>query len=214
MTKRIAVVDGNQELRKIYGEVLGPTFAVTLFRSSADLVAALGTGEGFDLVITEIDFAGESLLAPDKQSVWSAFGKASVLVVTHVDDIDEIGKTMRLGADDYLTKPFNHNELIAKCLRLTAGSTGIECDAAALKVLRSGSASQELTANEFKLMTLLSRTEGGAIGLDVVAEGIWGQRVSDQRIHTMLSRLRPKVSPLNLTLEVTKSRTVVLRGVD
>lgn len=206
------MVDGSADLGKIYVEVLEPAFGVTPFRSTDEFLHAVEGGRTFDLVVSEIEFAGASILAPERADVWRAYGRSPVLIVTHVDDVDAIRRILANGAQDCLTKPFNHNELIAKCLKLTAGTSVFECDAAGLRIRRSGEISPPLTANEFKLMSLLSRCDGGQIALDALAEGVWGQKVSDQRIHTMLSRLRPKMQPLNLRLEVTRNRTVVLHA--
>jgi DNA-binding response OmpR family regulator len=196
-------VEGNEELGKIYAEILMDDFEPYWVPSPADFIPALQQGRQFDLIVTEIEFS---------QGGWrdtTILEKWPVLIVTRVDDTHVIQSMLRDWAKDYLTKPINNNEFLAKCSHLASAKKIYACNALGMSISRGGLSSQELTANEFRLLSLISQSQTYSVDIALASQMIWGQNVSDQRLHTMLSRLRPKLRPLKLELEMSKTASCI-----
>lgn len=196
-------MDSNEELGKIFSEILLDSFDPLWVASPEHFFALSPEDRGFDLIVTEIEFPGGG---------WqntAILERCPVLIVTRVDDTKIIQSMLNGWADDYLTKPFNNNEFLAKCRRLTAGKKVYECHAVGMSISCGDLMSEELTANEFRLLTLLSHSQNYSVEIGKASQLIFGQKVSDQRLHTMLSRLRPKVKALNLQLEMSKETSTI-----
>lgn len=136
----------------------------------------------------------------------------SVLLLTaRGDDVDRI-VGLEIGADDYLPKPFNPRELLARMraiLRRSAGgepvATGamlriddLELDPAARKVLTKGRA-VELTDVEFALLENLMRSPGKVVSREELAERVLGRKFSpfDRSLDMHVSRLRRKLDEVS-----------------
>jgi DNA-binding response OmpR family regulator len=125
--------------------------------------------------------------------------------------IEDIVQSLAAGADDFLAKPFNHRELLARVealLRRCYGPTmrvpsrsegslnrgGILIDPIRHQVLRHGEAIR-LTPIEFKLLYYLMTNEGIALNASTILERVWGynSEVNDEVVRVNISRLRHKL---------------------
>jgi two-component system, OmpR family, KDP operon response regulator KdpE len=114
-----------------------------------------------------------------------------------------------LGADDYVTKPFGPEELLARirvALRrvtvgdgeqtgvLTAGNLSIDYDRR--RVVRDG-AEIRLTPKEFELLSLLARNHDRVLTHRVILRAVWGANAVEQPEHlwTLVAQLRKKIEP-------------------
>jgi two-component system alkaline phosphatase synthesis response regulator PhoP len=109
-----------------------------------------------------------------------------IMLTARADDVDKI-VGLEVGADDYITKPFNARELVARVravLRLLRRSTGgrptdclrfghLEIDLSGRQVFRGGQPI-DLTPKEFDLLALLARHPGRVFGRDTLLERVWG----------------------------------------
>jgi two-component system response regulator CpxR len=132
----------------------------------------------------------------------------SVLLLTargeHVDRI--VG--LEIGADDYLPKPFNPRELLARMRAILRRSTTIapkeggvlrvqklELDPAARKVLQNGK-KLDLTDIEFALLEALMRSPGKVVSREKLSESVLGRKFDpfDRSLDMHVSRLRRKLA--------------------
>jgi len=137
-----------------------------------------------------------------------AFSDVPVVMLTARDDALDKVKGLELGADDYVTKPFNHLELIARVkavLRrheMPAPSTrtpsfrsgDLEIDFAAHDA-RLGGERLELTPTEYKLLYHLVRNAGHVLTHGTLLAKVWGREYVDEvdYIRVYIRRLRDKL---------------------
>jgi two-component system KDP operon response regulator KdpE len=134
-----------------------------------------------------------------------------ILVLTaHATTSDEVVRGLDLGADDYVRKPFEQGEFMARVralLRRAASGprpserdyyadSHLLVDVNARRVLAGG---QEvaLTATEFELLALLMRNRGRVITNEAILREVWGlEHIDDtQYPRVYISRLRGKLEP-------------------
>jgi two-component system OmpR family response regulator len=110
--------------------------------------------------------------------------RTPVLLLTARDTIDDRVRGLNLGADDYLIKPFALAELIARVHAMIRRAYGnpastvqlgeITIDTAARQVWRAGSP-VELTAREFAILELLTRSRGSVVARSTICEHIYNE---------------------------------------
>jgi len=112
-----------------------------------------------------------------EEGVWSP-----VLMLTARDAVDDRVTGLDAGADDYLTKPFSFEELLARLRSLTRrapverppvlAAGGLRLDPAAHRAWR-GEAELDLSAKEFALLELFMRRAGAVLSRGQLLEGAW-----------------------------------------
>lgn len=128
-----------------------------------------------------------------------------ILMLTARTEVSDRVAGLEAGADDYLTKPFALDELLARIRALLrrSGVTGhrgilqvadLVLDPAARRVTRDGRA-VELTKTEFDLLELLMLNEGVVLSRDVIYERVWGldSETSSNSIDVYVGYLRRKL---------------------
>ena len=130
-----------------------------------------------------------------------------IMLTARAEDMDKI-VGLEVGADDYVTKPFNARELVARVraiLRLTRRTIGcrppnhlcfdqLEINLNGRQVFKTGQA-VDLAPKEFDLLVTLARAPGRVFGRDTLLEIVWGYDFSgDSRtVDVHMQRLRRKL---------------------
>lgn len=126
-----------------------------------------------------------------------------VIFLTAVDDEDSVVNGLELGADDYITKPFSTKELIARIKRVANKNSkkniitvsGVTLDLDKSAVFENGK-QLELTALEYKLLSLLMQNAGKVVTRELIFEKIWdvsGNFVNDNTLTVYIKRIRKKL---------------------
>jgi two-component system copper resistance phosphate regulon response regulator CusR len=127
-----------------------------------------------------------------------------VLLLTARDGVSDRVKGLELGADDYLVKPFDFSELVARIktiLRRGKSRNGnivrvadLEIDVDKRKVTRAGQRI-ELTAREFALLHLLARRPGDVLSRAMIASQVWDMNFDSDTnvVDVAIRRLRVKI---------------------
>ncbi|MPQ31118.1 response regulator transcription factor [Clostridium estertheticum] len=138
--------------------------------------------------------------------------KVPIIFVSSRETNMDIIMAMNTGGDDYITKPFSMDILIAKInalLRRTYSygeqpSDLVECDGVILNLVDNTLQYKEekidLTKNEFKVMLLLMKNRGKTISRERIMRGIWDDDnfINDNTLTVNINRLRMKVSDMGL----------------
>jgi two-component system response regulator CpxR len=206
---RILVVDDDVELCSLVGEYLEPEgFGVeSVFDGERGLERAL-SGE-HPLVVLDVMLPGMNGLEVLRR-IRSTSRVPVLLLTARGEDVDRI-VGLEVGADDYLPKPFNPRELVARIraiLRRTQTSErsgdarvpevlrvgDIELDPATRTVRQQGKA-VELTSVEFNLLQVLLREAGRVVTRERLVDAVLGRKFSpfDRSIDMHVSKVRKKL---------------------
>ena len=178
-------------------------------RWTVDLIAdgeegeRLAQSQPYDLVILDMRLPGRSGLDVLRNLRAKGFERP-VLVLTAQDAVDAKVQTLRAGADDYVTKPFAFEELLARVEALARRPREIvspllkvedlEVDLDARDVRRGGR-SVELTPKEFLVLEYLMRHAGRVMSRTLITEYAWGYHFDPGTniVDVVINHLRKKV---------------------
>ncbi len=164
--------------------------------------ALKNSGKDYDVIIIDItlpDGNGFELYEEMKK-----YNNSPVIFLTALDDENNIVKGLELGAEDYMTKPFSTRELIARIKRITrkkdvsrniivSGDISIDLDA---KTVSKNGKLVEITALEYRILSMLAQNMGMTVTRDVILQKIWdisGNYVNDNTLTVYIKRIRQKL---------------------
>ena len=204
---RILVVDDDQRLRDLLVRYLGGEgYEVKAVPDAAGMDKQLAR-ERYDLVVLDLMLPGEDGLAICRRLRSSPAAPAIVMLTAKGDDVDRI-VGLEMGADDYLPKPFNPRELLARInavLRRKAPSGPPGAPAAggvfafgeftlnlSTRTLARGGKAVSLTTGEFSVLKVLVQHPRQPLSRDKLMELARGREyeVFDRSIDVQISRLR------------------------
>ncbi len=199
-------------------------------RWTVDLVADGAEGEArarsqpYDIVVLDLRLPGRSGQQVLRNLRARGFEKP-VLVLTAQDAIDEKVETLRAGADDYLTKPFAFEELLARVEALARrpramvspqiSVADLVIDLAARTVVRAG-LPVVLTPKEFLVLEYLARHAGRVLSRTLITEYAWGYHFDPGTniVDVVINHLRKKLDAPHEKKLITTVRGVgyLLKG--
>jgi len=204
---RILLIDDDAEL--------GPPLARYFQRFELELATAARPSEGlallrsgrFEAVILDVmlpEMDGFALCRTIR-----AESDIPIIMLTARGELTDRVVGLELGADDYLPKPFEPRELVARVQTIlrrqrTSGGTrrlqfdGLELDLDTHVVLRQGEP-MALTGAEFALLALLARESGKVVSRDDILNHLRGHEadIYTRAVDILVSRLRKKLDPLD-----------------
>ena len=177
-------------------------YVADVARTGTDGKHLAGTGE-YDLVLLDVNLPG--LSGWDVLQAIRARGATPVLMLTARGLLDEKVKGLDLGADDYLVKPFQFPELLARVRTLLRRGVrppaqealrvaDLTLDPGRHRAFR-GSTRINLTAKEFTLLQLLMRRTGEVLTRTQIASSVWDINFDSNTnvVEVAVRRLRIKV---------------------
>ncbi len=203
----VLVVDDERPMRKYLSVNLKARGYDVLTAEDGTEALKLLAERTFDLLILDIMMPG-----PDGLSVLEATRRESsvpVLVLSARGREADKVHALDLGADDYLTKPFGVEELLARVRatlrRANAPRTSpwpayrhgeLELDFGAHRARLAG-ADVRLTAREYDLLAFLARNAGKVLTHRQILQAVWGGEYGDEAdyIWTYIRRIRRKIEP-------------------
>jgi DNA-binding response OmpR family regulator len=180
---RILIVEDEHRIATFIEKGLRANGFSTSVAEDGDLAFAYATGSGFDLILLDIGLPGR-----DGFTVLRALREARVttpvIVLTARDSVQDTVAGLEGGADDWMTKPFRFEELLARVrLRLrgpgrTPEVTLLRSGSLALDLrtrrARAGERTVDLTAREFVLLELFLRHPGQVLSREQILSHVWG----------------------------------------
>jgi DNA-binding response OmpR family regulator len=198
-------------------------------RLALDAAAA----ERFSAIILDIMLPGELDGREVCQRLRARRDATPILMLTALDAVEDRIEGLRLGADDYMAKPFSFDELLARIaalIRRAAGPAGVVArlelgdlcfDRETLVVTRGGQR-VELTAKELALLELLLSGPGRVFSRERILSNVWGLNEDPLTniVDVYIGRLRRKLSlealggPVITTVRGRGYRIEILRAED
>ena len=156
-------------------------YAVTAVADGTAALAAMA-GSSPDVAVLDVMMPGHDGMAVCRR-VRAAGDRTPVLLLTARTEVRDRVDGLDAGADDYLTKPFDLDELFARVRALVRRTAGGDGDVVSVGDLRVDPASRrawradrilDLTKTEFDLLDLLARNAGQVLTHEVIYDRIWG----------------------------------------
>ena len=176
------------------------------------------SSEAYDLIVLDMRLPGKSGLDV-LQSLRAKGFQRPVLVLTAQDAVDAKVATLRAGADDYVTKPFAFEELLARVEALARRPRSIasqvlrvgdlEIDQATRDVRRAGELI-ELTPKEYTVLEYLARHAGRVMSRTLITEYAWGYHFDPGTniVDVVINHLRKKIDARHVRKLITTVRGV------
>lgn len=199
---KILVVDDEETLReglRTYLELEG--YAVDT-ASSAEDALRLDLG-GYDLMLLDImmdGMSGTQLASKLKGDADTA--RIPIIFLTARDSDDDMVEGLKLGADDYIAKPYSIRNVMARIeavLRRTRPvqepvRTGVECDRRTLQCRVDGQ-TVKLPKKEFEILALMLENPGRIFTRDELLRHVWPENVvvTDRSVDVHITRIRNKI---------------------
>ena len=201
MTHKILVVDDDDALREMVGLVLSSNGYQPVFASDGISAVEVFRQSSPDLVLLDIMLPGQSGI--DVCNQIRAVSGVPIIMLTAKGDTEDVVVGLEAGADDYVVKPHNGAELVA---RVRARLRPLTDDAAVVAIgplsldpksfeVRRGEEPVSLTPLEFKLLHTLASKPQQVFSREMLLEQVWGyQYKADTRlVNVHVQRLRSKV---------------------
>jgi len=211
-TKKILVVDDDIRLRELLQRYLTEQgFSVKIATDSKEMDAALATSQ-FDLMILDLMLPGEDGLSICRRMRGTGTIMPIIMLTARGDEVDRI-IGLEMGADDYLPKPFNPRELLARMNavlrrhgRLLPSGAAVNSDHvtigefvfnASTRSLTKDGASITITSGEFALLKVFVDHPRQPLSRDKLMQLARGREldVFDRSIDVQVSRLRKLIEP-------------------
>ncbi|HVV17220.1 MAG TPA: response regulator [Polyangia bacterium] len=201
----VLVIEDEPQMRRFLRASLGSHGFRLLEAGSAKEALALATSQAPEVILLDLGLPDRDgiELARDIRS-WS---RVPIIVISARGREADKVEALDAGADDYLTKPFGVNELLARirvALRRAAESAGspsatIEIGPLKIDLARRevtlGRAPVHLTPIEYRLLTLLAQNAGRVLTQRQILEQVWGRTHAAQShyVRVYMAQLRRKI---------------------
>jgi two-component system response regulator CpxR len=203
---RLLIIDDDSRLAEMLVEYLAPEgIELTVVPTGIQGLRS-AQRENYDLIILDVMLPGLSGFDLLKQLRESGSKTPVLMLTARGDDVDRI-VGLDLGADDYLSKPFNPRELLARVKAILRRTTDSEADepveitVGKLRVnLRRrdawlGDQALKLTNAEFVILVTLMRAPGEVVSREALTRTAFGRQLlpDDRSLDTHISNLRRKL---------------------
>lgn len=209
---KILVVDDEAHIRRLLHVALQRAGHAVVEAADAASALRLAAGAGIEAVLLDLglpDRDGLELIALLKR-----MGEPAILILSARDATEEKVAALDLGADDYVTKPFDTEELLARLRTASRHRSGrpsdviqvgaVRIDCGAHRVERSGR-EVSLTRKEFALLALLATHAGRVVTHGQMLRDIWGPAHESN-----IEYLRVAVRSLRQKLETDQARPTLI----
>ena len=202
--QRILVVDDEPQILRALGTTLrGAGYSVETAATAEQALTAAAAHPPEAVILDLVLPDGSGIEVCRELRRWS---EAPVIVLSAVGEEREKVAALDAGADDYVTKPFGVDELLARlraALRRVAASSDpvIELDGLTIdvaeRIVTAGGKRVKLSPHEFDLLRVLAQNRGKLLTHKMLLREVWGPsyQVEAHYLHVYVSHLRRKIEP-------------------
>jgi DNA-binding response OmpR family regulator len=202
---KVLVVEDEKRIAGFIRKGLEEQGFVVDYSADGDEAYTLATTQQYDAIVLDIMLPGRDGLSI-LQQLRKRANPVPVLLLTARSELDERIEGLNLGADDYMTKPFYIEELVARLnalLRRVSGERLSLLQAGSLAVnlitreVKVGDTPVRLTVREFNLLEYLMRSPGRVLTRTQILEHVWGYDfdIESNLIDVHIQRMRKKIGP-------------------
>jgi len=202
---RVLLVEDQEKIAGFVRQALEEQGFVVELVDNGDDAYLLSQQEQYDVIVLDIMLPGRDGLSI-LRSLRERQNPVPVILLTARTGLGERLEGLNLGADDYVTKPFYAEELIARIHAVTRRAAGhqqsiLRVDDLTINLItrevRTGDALVELTAREFSLLEYLIRSPGRVFPRTQILDHVWGYSFdpSSNVVDVYVRRLRQKLDP-------------------
>jgi two-component system OmpR family response regulator len=212
-TQKILVVDDDARLRDLLRRYLGDNGFAVYVAENAQAMNRLWQRERYDLLILDLMMPGEDGLSVMRRLRGANDPTPIIMLTAKGEDVDRI-VGLEMGADDYLAKPFNPRELLARinavlrrqAIAFTASATegataltfaGWRIDLRLRELRNPEGALVAMTSAEFDLLRTFCERPGRVLSRDSLLDLTQGRNAGsfERSIDVLVSRIRRKIEP-------------------
>src|SRR5689334_9909914 len=199
---RILLAEDDRQLRLSIARGLREASYAVDQAGTGTQAASLAAANHYDAVILDVLLPGKSGVAVCS-GLRQSGNAVPILILTALDGVDSRIEGLDAGADDYLTKPFDFGELLARLRALTRRHPttpspvvigDLTVDMARHTAIRGGR-EIELTAKEFSLLSYLAQNAGRVVSRAELLQNVWDDSRNSYSniIDVYAARLRRKI---------------------
>ena len=215
----ILLAEDDMKLGKLIKYMLEQNGISTEWVTTGDMIYDYAMYEDYDVLVLDWMMPKMSGVDACKKLRSEGYQKA-ILLLTARDSVEDRVTGLDAGADDYLVKPFEFAELMARLRALgRRSSQKIQQDIMALgdftldrtsKILKKGEQVIQLSPREFQIFDLLVQNTGIVVPRDIILDRIWGleSEVSSNNIDSYVKLLRKKLESSDGQMMISTIRGV------
>ena len=203
MSRVLVVDDEPQILRALETSLRGAGYEVDVASTAKEALTTAAVRRPDAVILDLVLPDGRGTEVTRELRSWTS---VPVIILSVVDEEEEKVAALDAGADDYVTKPFSLDELLARLRAALRRSDGpgdpvleigeLRIDLEAHTVEAQGQAVQ-LTPHEYAILALLARNRGKLLTHRTILNEVWGKAYADEShyLHVYISQLRRKIEP-------------------
>jgi two-component system response regulator RegX3 len=206
MNATVLIIEDEAELAELEALYLNREGMRTVSVSSAEAAQEVLLTEAFDLIILDINLPGKDgfeFLSRLRSSVF-----VPVIIVSAREADEDIVMALRIGADEFVTKPFAPKVLVAKVRAMIRRYTMFEKTAQKIMTFGPYTLNEDsyclkrednyiqIPVREFDLLCFLVHNAGNALTIQEIYDAVWRQQYGDtSAVSVYIQRLRKKIEP-------------------
>ena len=221
---KIGIVEDDKKLREELSIFLSKNGYEAMILTEFDNMISSILNSNCKLILLDINlpyFDGEYIL----KEIRKVSDIPIIMMTSRDNEIDEL-LSMNYGADDYVTKPFNIQILLAKIaailkrtLKIDTNQNIIDCQDFILNISKSkvqkGNEEIELTKNELKILHFLVQKRGEIVAREELMKYLWDSEsfIDDNTLTVNITRLRNKLEEIHLSnmIETKRGQGYILK---
>ncbi|MDF2564344.1 MAG: putative OmpR family two-component system response regulator [Massilibacillus sp.] len=216
---RILLAEDDKRLGNLIKYMLEQKQVAVDWVVSGDMAYEYAMYDEYDVLILDWMMPIESGISACKRLRENGYQKA-IMMLTARDDVEDRVAGLDTGADDYLVKPFEFNELFARIRALgRRSSSKLQQDTLSVgdlilnrnnKMIEKAGVQVQLSPREFQILDLFVQNRGNVVSRDILLDRVWGMEteVSSNNIDAYIKFLRKKIESCNSQIIIQTIRGI------